>query len=102
MHVSSFLFLKYFLFGGREGGESHGSERGRRGRESIVARYHVAMVVVTPGLMSGMESPRLEGTLAIIKPDAFSRRIEIEEIIMKEGFLLVEKKRLRFTRSFYY
>ena len=49
--------------------------------------------------MSGMESHRLEGTLAIIKPDAYTRRIEIEEIIMKEGFLLVEKKRLRFTRE---
>ena len=61
--------------------------------------YHGATVVVTvPGVMSGMESPRLEGTLAIIKPDAYTRRIEIEEIIMKEGFLLVEKKRLRFTR----
>ena len=34
--------------------------------------------------MSGMESPRLEGTLAIIKPDAYVRRIEIEEVIMKE------------------
>merc|ERR1711879_488731 len=34
-----------------------------------------------------------------IKPDAYTRRIEIEEIIMKEGFLLVEKKRLRFTRE---
>ena len=45
------------------------------------------------------DSPRLEGTLAIIKPDAYSRRIEIEETIMKEGFLLVDKKRLRFTRE---
>ena len=44
-------------------------------------------------------SPRLEGTLAIIKPDAFSRRIEIEETIMKEGFLLVDKKRLKFTKE---
>merc|ERR1711868_50364 len=44
-------------------------------------------------------SPRLEGTLAIIKPDAYTRRIEIEEIIMKEGFLLVDKKRLKFTRE---
>ena len=44
-------------------------------------------------------SPRLEGTLAIIKPDAYSRRIEIEETIMKEGFLLVDKKRLRFTKE---
>ena len=33
-------------------------------------------------------SPRLEGTLALIKPDAYPRRIEIEEVIMKEGFLL--------------
>ena len=27
----------------------------------------------------------LQGTLALIKPDAFQRRIEIEEIILKEG-----------------
>jgi len=40
-----------------------------------------------------------EGTLALIKPDAFQRRIEIEEIILKEGFRLVDKKRLRFTRE---
>ena len=46
-----------------------------------------------------MAGPRLEGTLAIIKPDAYSRRIEIEEIIMKEGFLLVEKKRMKFTKE---
>ena len=26
-----------------------------------------------------------QGTLALIKPDAFQRRIEIEEIILKEG-----------------
>ena len=49
--------------------------------------------------MSAQERQRLEGTLAIIKPDAYARRIEIEEIIMKEGFLLVEKKRLKFTRE---
>ena len=71
----------------------------------------------------------LQGTLALIKPDAFQRRIEIEEIILKEGeiinqtilkgeiyqrvetdqnghdqifswgFRLVDKKRLRFTRE---
>ena len=28
---------------------------------------------------------RCQGTLALIKPDAFQRRIEIEEIILKEG-----------------
>ena len=44
-------------------------------------------------------SPRLEGTLALIKPDAYPRRIEIEELIMKEGFLLVDKKRLKFTKE---
>ena len=33
--------------------------------------------------MSGQERPRLEGTLAIIKPDAYARRIEIEERIME-------------------
>ena len=44
-------------------------------------------------------SPRLEGTLALIKPDAYPRRIEIEEVIMKEGFLLVDKKRLKFTKE---
>ena len=40
-----------------------------------------------------------QGTLALIKPDAFHRRIEIEEIILNEGFRLVDKKRLRFTRE---
>ena len=47
----------------------------------------------------GNNSPRLEGTLALIKPDAYPRRIEIEEVIMKEGFLLVDKKRLKFTKE---
>ena len=37
--------------------------------------------------------------MALIKPDAFHRRIEIEEIILNEGFRLVDKKRLRFTRE---
>eukprot|EP00090_Calanus_glacialis_P010457 TRINITY_DN18842_c0_g1_i1.p1 TRINITY_DN18842_c0_g1~~TRINITY_DN18842_c0_g1_i1.p1 ORF type:complete len:220 (+),score=63.19 TRINITY_DN18842_c0_g1_i1:28-687(+) len=48
---------------------------------------------------SDEDMPKLQGTLAIIKPDAMARRIEIEEIIMKEGFVLVDKKRLRFTRE---
>ena len=54
-----------------------------------------------PSLMTDSEEkmPQLDGTLAIIKPDAMARRIEIEEIIMKEGFVLVDKKRLRFTRD---
>ena len=30
----------------------------------------------------------LQGTLALIKPDAFQRRIEIEEIILKEGGII--------------
>ena len=50
-----------------------------------------------PGEVSGM--PTLEGTLAIIKPDAFHRRIEIEEIILKEGFVLVDKKKMRFSKE---
>ena len=50
-------------------------------------------------MAQGKDLPKLEGTLAIIKPDAYPRRIEIEEIIMKEGFLLVDKKRLKFTRE---
>ena len=51
------------------------------------------------GKREGNSSPRLEGTLALIKPDAYPRRIEIEEVIMKEGFLLVDKKRLKFTKE---
>ena len=47
----------------------------------------------------GEDMPKLQGTLAIIKPDAMARRIEIEEIIMKEGFVLVDKKRMTFTRE---
>ena len=34
---------------------------------------------------SGVMIHALQGTLALIKPDAFQRRIEIEEIILKEG-----------------
>ena len=30
----------------------------------------------------------MQGTLALIKPDAFQRRIEIEEIILKEGEII--------------
>ena len=57
-------------------------------------------VAVRPRLAMGdNDKPPLQATLAIIKPDAFQRRIEIEEVIMKEGFVLVDKKRQRFTRE---
>ena len=44
----------------------------------------------------------LEGTLALIKPDAVDRAKDIINIIISEGFLIVEKKRFRFTREVIY
>ena len=41
----------------------------------------------------------LEGTLALIKPDAVDRAKDIIKIIVSEGFLIVEKKRFQFTRE---
>ena len=41
----------------------------------------------------------LEGTLALIKPDAVDRAKDIINIIISEGFLIVEKKKFRFTRE---
>lgn len=41
----------------------------------------------------------LEGTLALIKPDALARENLILERIREERFLIVEKKRLRFSRE---
>ena len=41
----------------------------------------------------------LEGTLALIKPDAVDRAKDIISIILSEGFLIVEKKRFRFSRE---
>ena len=41
----------------------------------------------------------LEGTLALIKPDAVDRAKDIIKIIVSEGFLIVEKKRFQFTRQ---
>ena len=41
----------------------------------------------------------LEGTLALIKPDAVDRAKEIINIIISEGFLIVEKKRFQFSRE---
>ena len=41
----------------------------------------------------------LEGTLALIKPDAVDRAKDIIKIIVSEGFLIVEKKRFLFTRE---
>ena len=40
----------------------------------------------------------LEGTLALIKPDAVHRAKEILQRIHDEGFLVVEKQRMNFSR----
>ena len=41
----------------------------------------------------------LEGTLALIKPDAVNKAKEIINIIISEGFLVVEKKKFQFSRE---
>ena len=40
----------------------------------------------------------LEGTLALIKPDAVHKTKEILQRISDEGFLVVEKQRMNFSR----
>ena len=40
----------------------------------------------------------LEGTLALIKPDAVHKAKEILQRIQDEGFLVVEKQRMNFSR----
>ena len=40
----------------------------------------------------------LEGTLALIKPDAVHKAKEILQRIIDEGFLVVEKQRMNFSR----
>jgi nucleoside diphosphate kinase len=40
----------------------------------------------------------LEGTLALIKPDAAHKEDQILERIVDQGFLVVEKRRMRFTK----
>ncbi|XP_072115681.1 nucleoside diphosphate kinase homolog 5-like [Mobula birostris] len=46
-----------------------------------------------------MESPRpvVEFTLALIKPDAVHKELEIEETILQSGFLIVQKRRLQLS-----
>ncbi|XP_059818846.1 nucleoside diphosphate kinase homolog 5-like, partial [Hypanus sabinus] len=46
-----------------------------------------------------MESPQLvvEFTLALIKPDAVHKELEIEETILQSGFLIVQKRRLQLS-----
>ena len=41
----------------------------------------------------------LEGTLALIKPDAVDKAKDIINMIIAEGFLVVEKKKFQFTRQ---
>ena len=45
------------------------------------------------------EEVTLEGTLALIKPDAVSKEKHIVEIIRDEGFLIVERRRVRFSKE---
>ncbi len=40
----------------------------------------------------------LEGTLALIKPDAVHKAKDILQRIADEGFLVVEKQRMNFSR----
>ena len=40
----------------------------------------------------------LEGTLALIKPDAVHKSKDILKRIHEEGFLVVEKQRMNFSR----
>ena len=40
----------------------------------------------------------LEGTLSLIKPDAVHKAKEILQRIQDEGFLVVEKQRMNFSR----
>ena len=44
------------------------------------------------------ETETLEGTLALIKPDAVHKTKEIIQRISDEGFLVVEKQRMNFSR----
>ena len=48
---------------------------------------------------SSTESQALEGTLAIIKPDAVHKATPILKRISEEGFLIVEKQRMNFSRQ---
>ena len=50
------------------------------------------------GLNEEGETETLEGTLALIKPDAVHKVKEILEIVSDEGFLVVEKQRMNFSR----
>ena len=45
------------------------------------------------------EEVTLEGTLAMIKPDAVGKEKDIVEIIRDEGFLIVERRRVRFSQE---
>ena len=45
------------------------------------------------------EEPTLEGTFAMIKPDAVDRAGKIFARIVKENFLVVEQQRFRFSRE---
>lgn len=49
--------------------------------------------------MDHTSHPRInvERTLAIIKPDVFHRAEEIEDVILKSGFIILQKRRLQLS-----
>ncbi|XP_069179842.1 nucleoside diphosphate kinase homolog 5 [Procambarus clarkii] len=44
-------------------------------------------------------SDKMQRTLALIKPDAIDESPDIEKIILEEGFTVVDRRRVRLTRS---
>ncbi|XP_035506068.1 nucleoside diphosphate kinase homolog 5 [Scophthalmus maximus] len=46
-----------------------------------------------------MDPPRIyvQRTLALIKPDAFDKREEIEDIILKSGFIVLQRRKLQLS-----
>ncbi|QQP36708.1 NME/NM23 family member 5 [Caligus rogercresseyi] len=47
---------------------------------------------------AGSRNSSLEGTFALIKPDAFAKREEIVQIIRTEGFLIVAARVFTFSK----
>ena len=47
----------------------------------------------------GEEEVTLEGTLGLIKPDAEESEQDICRMIREEGFIVVQKRRMRFTEQ---
>ena len=56
----------------------------------------MTLLYIRPG---STQSQTLEGTLALIKPDAVHHATPILKRIADEGFLVVEKQRMNFSRA---